>query len=107
MYIGWCDGVQACDGNTAHVTRCMPRAETPAVWTGSLDAPRVQVIGLRTEACRYDHNKGTCNLIRLFFAGFFQHIFFYGVTCQFGSGSVRVRAGTWGMDLASVGGPLC
>jgi len=56
MYIGWCDGVQARDGNTAHVTRHTPRAETPAVWTRSLGVPQAQITGLRTEAHQYDHN---------------------------------------------------
>ena len=47
MYIGWCDGVQACDHNVAHVTCHAPRAETPVVQTGSLDAPRAWVTGPR------------------------------------------------------------
>ena len=34
----------------------MPRAETPAVQTGSLDVSQAWVTGLRTEAHQYDHN---------------------------------------------------
>jgi len=33
VYIGWCDGVQAHDGNVAHMTCHMPRSET----TGGVD----------------------------------------------------------------------
>jgi len=36
VYMGWCDGVQAHDCNTARVTRSAPRAETPAAQAGSL-----------------------------------------------------------------------
>jgi len=36
MYMGWCDGVQACDCNMVRTTCCAPRAETPAAWAGSL-----------------------------------------------------------------------
>jgi len=36
MYMGWCDGVQARDCNTARATRSALRAETPAARAGSL-----------------------------------------------------------------------
>ena len=45
MYMGWCDGVQACDGNMVCATCSAPRAETPVLWAGILDAPRVRVTG--------------------------------------------------------------
>ena len=56
MYIGWCDGVQACDGNAAHATRHMLRAETLAVQTGSLGAPGARITGPRMETCWCDRN---------------------------------------------------
>jgi len=40
--MGWCDGVQACDCNTAHMTRSAPRAETPAARAGSLGMSQAQ-----------------------------------------------------------------
>ena len=42
MYMGCCDGVQACDHNTACVTCSAPRAETPVAWAGSLGMSRAQ-----------------------------------------------------------------
>jgi len=56
VYIGWCDGVQARDGNTAHTTHRTPRAETPVVWTGSLGAPQARIAGPRMGARQYNHN---------------------------------------------------
>ena len=56
MYIGWCDGVQACDGNTAHTMRHTLRAETLAVQTGSLGAPQAWITGPIMEARQYNCN---------------------------------------------------
>jgi len=69
MYMGWCDGVQACDHNVAHVMYRMPRAETLVVWTGSLSAPRTQITGLRTETCQY--NRNTRSPSNMMLPGFF------------------------------------
>ena len=43
MYMGWCDGVQACDRNTV-CTMCRAlRAETPVEWAGSLGMPQARI----------------------------------------------------------------
>jgi len=40
--MGWCDGVQARDRNTARATRSALRAEMPAAWAGSLGMSRAR-----------------------------------------------------------------